>query len=340
MKEVREHLGGDRRGAGERPQPEALLHALLAAFPDRVARRRDSSTGKGVMVGGRGVRMAPQSAVSNAEFFVCVDVDVGQTEALVRQASAIERAWLPSRGLRTADEVFFHPTQKSVVGRRRTYWDDLVLDEVNIPAPAGEETARLLAEAAARDWDRVFPTDDAVVNSFLARVRCLADWMPELKLPTFDEAELQSVLLELCQTRRYIRRTAEGAVARHVAIKAELAAAGSGRARSAGATRRPQRQSHRAHLRGGPSPGAGRPHTGGFWTPPNAASGRRARSSRAAPAGSQYADAANHRRFGKFLGQRLPTRPQRSAGPLPQAPVARRSLDGRTDATDKKAAEA
>jgi ATP-dependent helicase HrpB len=167
-----------------------------------VARRRDSSTGKGVMVGGRGVRMAPQSAVSNAEFFVCVDVDAGQTEALVRQASAIERSWLPSRGLRTGDEAFFHPTQKSVVGRRRTYWDDLVLDEVNIPAPAGEETARLLAEAAARDWNRVFPTDDAEVNSFLARIRCLAGWMPELKLPTFDEAELQGVLLELCQTRR------------------------------------------------------------------------------------------------------------------------------------------
>jgi ATP-dependent helicase HrpB len=202
MKEVREHLGGDRRGASTPPKPEALLHALLAAFPDRVARRRDSSTGKGVMVGGRGVRMAPQSAVSNAEFFVCVDVDAGQTEALVRQASAVERAWLPSHGLRTADEAFFHPTQKSVVGRRRTYWDDLVLDEVNIPAPAGEETARLLAEAAARDWDRVFPTDDAGVNSFLARVRCLAGWMPELKLPTFAEAELQSVLLELCQTRR------------------------------------------------------------------------------------------------------------------------------------------
>ncbi len=208
VREVREQLGPDerntrdRRDASERPEPEALLHALLAAFPDRVARRRDSSTGKGVMVGGRGVRMAPQSAVSNAELFVCVDVDAGQTEALVRQASAIERAWLPPHGLRTADEVFFHPTQKSVVGRRRTYWDDLVLEEVNIPAPTGDETARLLAEAAARDWDRVFPADDAEINSFLARVRCLAGWMPELKLPTFDEAELNAFLRELCQTRR------------------------------------------------------------------------------------------------------------------------------------------
>ena len=91
MREVREQLAGSPDARIDRPHPEALLRALLAAFPDRVARRRDSSTGKGVMVGGRGVRMAPQSAVTDAELFVCVDVDAGQSEAIVRQASAIER---------------------------------------------------------------------------------------------------------------------------------------------------------------------------------------------------------------------------------------------------------
>jgi ATP-dependent helicase HrpB len=202
MREVREQLADNRETPAGRPHPEALLRALLAAFPDRVARRRDSSTGKGVMVGGRGVRMAPQSAVTDAELFLCVDVDAGQTEAIVRQASAIERGWLPERWLRIVDEVFFHPTQKSVVGRRRTYWDDLVLDEVSIPAPAGEETAGILAEAAWRDWDRVFPADGPDVSSYLARVRCLATWMPELKLPNFDDAQLQATLSEMCQTRR------------------------------------------------------------------------------------------------------------------------------------------
>jgi ATP-dependent helicase HrpB len=200
--EVRGKVADGRDQAPDRLEPDALLHALLAAFPDRVAKRRDSSTGKGVMVGGRGVRLAPQSAVTGAELFVCVDVDAGQTEAIVRQASAIEQDWLPARRLRTVDEAFFHPTQKSVVGRRRTYWDDLVLEEVNIPASTGEEAAKILAEAAWSDWDRVFPDDDVEVNSFLARVRCLAAWVPELKLPEFDNARLQAMLFELCQTRR------------------------------------------------------------------------------------------------------------------------------------------
>jgi ATP-dependent helicase HrpB len=202
VSEVRAHLFGSRQTAADRPEPEGLLRALLAAFPDRVARRRDSSSGKGVMVGGRGVRLAPQSAVTDTELFVCVDVDAGQTEALVRQASAIERDWLEVDRLRTADEVFFHPTQKSVVGRRRVYWEDLILDEVNIPAPRNDETAKMLAEAAWRDWERIFPLDDSEITSFLARVRCLAAWIPELKLPDFDDAQLQAALSDLCLTCR------------------------------------------------------------------------------------------------------------------------------------------
>src|SRR5207249_2638246 len=36
---------------------EALLRSLLAAFPDRVARRRERGSRQGVLVGGRGVRL-------------------------------------------------------------------------------------------------------------------------------------------------------------------------------------------------------------------------------------------------------------------------------------------
>jgi ATP-dependent helicase HrpB len=183
-------------------QIDAFLQSLLTAFPDRLAKRRDSSTGKGVMVGGRGVRLAPQCAVTDAPLFLCVDVDAGQTEAIVRQASAVDRNWLPAEQLRTVDEVFFHPTQKAVVARRRTYWDDLVIEEVNVPVTFGESSAAVLAEAAWREWDRVFPADDPAVHGFLTRVRCLAGWMPELQLPAFDDAQLKEMLTELSMTCR------------------------------------------------------------------------------------------------------------------------------------------
>ena len=74
---------------------EAVLRSLLAAFPDRVARRREAGSRRGVMVGGRGVRLAPSCRVSG-ELFLCIDVDAAQGETLVRQASAIQREWLPA----------------------------------------------------------------------------------------------------------------------------------------------------------------------------------------------------------------------------------------------------
>lgn len=181
---------------------EGFLRSLLAAFPDRLARRRDSSSGKGVMVGGRGVRLAPQCAVTEAELFLCIDVDAGHTEALVRQASGVKREWLPPEKLRTVDEMFFHPTQKAVAARRRTYWEDLVIDEVNVPVVPGENTAAVLTEAARREWDRVFPGDDPALSTFLTRVRCLGAWMPELKLPGFDDEQLKAMLAGLSLTCR------------------------------------------------------------------------------------------------------------------------------------------
>lgn len=177
---------------------EALSRALLVAFPDRLAKRRDKSPDKGIMVGGKGVRLAPQSAVTNSELFLCIDVDAGSTDAVVRQASAIEREWLPESLLRQVDEVFFHPTQQQVVARRRTYWDDLVLAETPCSLPENDRPAEVLFEHAVRNWDKVFPTDNVEVSGFLTRVRCLTEWMSQSGLPPLDEAALHAVLRELC----------------------------------------------------------------------------------------------------------------------------------------------
>src|SRR3954451_15116783 len=95
-----ESAGGDLPGGEEGgAEDEPLLRALLAAYPDRVARRREPRSPRGVMVGGRGVRLAEESAVLEAPLFLCVDLDAGRAgplaEALVRKASAVEPEWLP-----------------------------------------------------------------------------------------------------------------------------------------------------------------------------------------------------------------------------------------------------
>jgi ATP-dependent helicase HrpB len=180
--------------ADDSANSESFLRSLLAAFPDRLAKRRDSNSMKALMVGGRGVRLRPQCAVTDAELFLCVDVDAGLTEAEVRQASAVERSWLEPSQLRTAEELFFHPTQKSVVARRRIYWDDLVIEETSIPVSTSPEVTAVLADAAWKEWERVFPSADATLTNYLARVACLREWMPDLGLPAFDGERKQRLL--------------------------------------------------------------------------------------------------------------------------------------------------
>src|SRR5207248_4903763 len=111
---------------------EALQRCLLAAFPDRVARRREMSGRRGVMVGGRGVHLADASAVTEADLFVWVDVDAGTSEAVVRQASAVKRDWLDSKLFAVRDDVMFDARSGRVVALRRYCWDGLVLDDVEL----------------------------------------------------------------------------------------------------------------------------------------------------------------------------------------------------------------
>jgi ATP-dependent helicase HrpB len=201
--------GGPHPPANAGGSPEALGRSLLAAFPDRLCRRREPGSPRGVMVGGRGVKLAPSSGVTQAELFVAVDVDAGQAETLVRQASAVERAWLPPGRLRESVDVEFDEKTGRVVAWKRVRFDDLVIEEKAANAPDGEQVARALTEAALRNLETVLPPPDSPAGQFRTRVRCLRAWMPELGLPAFDDADVREVLSWLapgCRSLGDLRR--------------------------------------------------------------------------------------------------------------------------------------
>ncbi len=189
----------DRQTSGNAtPNPcpdDALLRALLAAFPDRVVRRREGGSPRGLMVGGRGIRLAAGSAVTDADLFLAIDLDAGQREALVRQASAIRRDWLETSSI---IEVEFDQETERVKARKRVRYEDLVLEESTAALPKGNVVAEALAAAAVEHLDRVLPPDDSAAGNLLLRLRCLGDWMPELQLPLCDEAALREMVVWLC----------------------------------------------------------------------------------------------------------------------------------------------
>lgn len=181
---------------------EVIQRCLLAGFPDRIARRRKSGDVKGRLVGGRGVRLTPGSGVVDAEFFLCVDVDAGKSEASVRMASGVDLAWLPVGAIETREEQFFNPTRKQVEARRRSYFADLLLAESPVAISDEQQCRAVLLAEAAKQVQSILPPENSAFASYWTRLRCLRDWAPELELPECDDRLLLDVAGELSVGKR------------------------------------------------------------------------------------------------------------------------------------------
>ncbi len=198
--------GRDDPAAG----PDALLRAVFAAYPDRLIRRRSPGDSRGLMVGGRGVRLGPQSGVRDAELFVGVDVDAGEAESVVRLASVVRREWLPLDLLTTAHEVTFDPTAEKLLARKVTRYLDLPTDDVPGHFADGDTAAVVLADAALARLAGVLPAPDTPAGQFRIRVMSLAGWLPDADLPALADDDLRDVLAELCRGRRSLAEVRSG----------------------------------------------------------------------------------------------------------------------------------
>jgi ATP-dependent helicase HrpB len=205
-------LKGERPGLS-RPSgdpDEAVLRAVFAAYPDRLARRREPNSPRAVTLGGRGVKLAPTSGVTEPELFVCVDVDAGGADSFVRLASGVRRDWLPPDRITTRTEVTFDEQTERLAARKRTRFDDLILDETHAHIADEDEAARVLAAAAAERLEKVLPPPDSDAGRFRTRVRCLRAWLPELNLQAFDATDLGELLEQLARGRRSLTELRSG----------------------------------------------------------------------------------------------------------------------------------
>jgi ATP-dependent helicase HrpB len=203
---------GRRDGRSER-ESEGLQRALLAAYPDRLARRRRPGEPRALMSGGLGVELARESRVTEAEYFVCVELlalDRGPgKEPLVARASAFEPAWLPAESIVEAVELRYDEGRDRVVSLVQRRVGDFVLDSREGPVADGERAAEVLAAAAAQDLARALPLAEREVLDFVARVGSLRLWCPELGLPALDPEFWSALLPELaagCRSFADLRR--------------------------------------------------------------------------------------------------------------------------------------
>ncbi len=195
---------------------EELLRLPLLAYPDRVCRRRGAGSSTGVMVGGGGVKLAVESAVHDAEFFLALDARQDERnvsrEAIVRIASGIEVEWLEElfpQSIRRERELVYDESRGRVVARGVMRYQDLVLKE-DVDAPvdpdrAGEVLGNAL-RARARD---LFEKDEGSAN-LLKRVALLREHMGEHPWPRFDDAGLSEIIVEAARGKRSLDEIRSG----------------------------------------------------------------------------------------------------------------------------------
>lgn len=161
-----------------------LLKAIALTFIDRLCKRRSPNSERALMAGGRGVRLAPGSAVDKADLFVAVELmETGTSETSVRLASIVETSWLPAESVVTQVEATFDPQKDKITAYKRTRCGDLILQETIAPLPpdvdAGAALARGLIESRY-DLETLFSDAD---RQLIARIACLHDAIPEACLP-------------------------------------------------------------------------------------------------------------------------------------------------------------
>jgi ATP-dependent helicase HrpB len=196
------------RPGSPREVEQAVMLALLAGYPDRVARRRKPNAPEVVLSGGGSATLAETSVVREPELLVALDAEERPGGrgggVMVRLASQVEPEWLldlfPER-IRDSAELRWNADAGRVERYTRLSYDDLVLEEARAPAPPSEEAAKLLADAVLLRA-RSRPEEAEALAGWLRRLELVAGAFPAAGFPSFDEAAMRDGVAALCAGAR------------------------------------------------------------------------------------------------------------------------------------------
>jgi ATP-dependent helicase HrpB len=155
---------------------DALLMSVLAAFPDRVARRRQGSELQ--LAAGGPAQLAPASTVTTEEFLVAVEAEDRRDRKapLVRIASGIRPEWLldlfPER-VRETRQVEWNRAAERVESVSALWFDQIAIEEsrgIADPEAAAALLASKAMEAGVARFDEI-----ESVDAFLNRARFAAE---------------------------------------------------------------------------------------------------------------------------------------------------------------------
>lgn len=129
-----------------------ISRLLLAAYPDRLARRRVSGVFSYLLANGRGASLSPRSMVRNAEYIIAVSLDGGsQAEAVIHLAASI------------SEDIIRAERSSHLVSESSVFWNDR---EARLIA-----VSRECLGAIQLSSEPLMPTDEMSVPVVLDAVR-------------------------------------------------------------------------------------------------------------------------------------------------------------------------
>lgn len=148
-----------------------LQKLLLNSFADRLCRRRASGQDKALMVGGRGVKLSPDSVVRASEFFLALDgVETSQgSETLVSLAAGLQKDFL-FKELHTQIEkkkdLSFEKEKGQFYAREGKHFRDLPLEEGSVSIASASDVSEHLPEVLTQEWEWVLKENEHLSDWF------------------------------------------------------------------------------------------------------------------------------------------------------------------------------
>lgn len=179
-------------------QPRAPGTLLAMAFPERIARRRDSGGGRFLLANGRGALLDAADRLASEEWLAVAALDAGQRDGRIWSALALgPDAVAADLGphVEERDELVWDPRRGAVVGRRVRQLGAIVLQERQIQPPDGTAARQLLLQQLAKAWPDGLPWT-AAARQFQARVMRMRELDPAGGWPDLSDPALRDGLAD------------------------------------------------------------------------------------------------------------------------------------------------
>jgi ATP-dependent helicase HrpB len=190
-----------RLRAGEPPdeiEARALGDLLLAAFPDRIARRNPGDAQRYSLSNGRGARLADDSHLRGEPWLVVAELRHEARDSLILKAAPFDEAQLRRRfpdRFATVETGRFDVANQSVAVFREHRFMALVLERERIAETDTAQRVAGLLDGVRQLGLAVLPWTENL-RQWQARVESLREWRLDLGLPAMHDDELLAGLDE------------------------------------------------------------------------------------------------------------------------------------------------